>query len=149
MRLSLWLFFLKRTTAPDISLSETQSWIKVRQIYFKVPLSLLIKYSWGFFCKHYVPTKPTVNLQGSLKSCVYRKLCHATINKTRNFQLEECSKSGNRHVHTYIYFFVSCLFFGDFFELYEHNHCRSVIFTLETTQRWICGIAVLSKIVLF
>ena len=115
MRLSLWLFFLKRTTAPDISLSETQSWIKVRQIYFKVPLSLLIKYRRGFFCKHYVPTKLRVNLQGNLKGCVYRKLCHATINKTRNFQLEECSKSGNRHVHIYYLFFcfMYC-FFGVF-----------------------------------
>ena len=45
--------------------TETQSWIKVSEIYFKVPLSVLIKHSLGFFCKHYVPTKLRVNLRFS------------------------------------------------------------------------------------
>ena len=47
------------------------------------------------------------------------------------------------YILSFIYLFL-------FFELYEYNQWRlGVIFTIETTQRSICGIAVLCKIVMF
>ena len=39
------------------------------------------------------------------------------------------------HVHTFYLFF--CFMFSFFFELYEYNQWGSVMFTTETTQRWI------------
>ena len=77
--------------------------------------------------------------------CVYWKLWHAAKNQTWNCNLVEWSKSENRVIYIlFIHFFVSC-----FFGLYEYNQWRSVIFTIEITQRWIRGIAVFCKIVVF
>ena len=45
-----------------------------------------------------------------------------------------------RHVHT---------FFFELYEFYEYNQWRSVICTIDTTQRWICSIAALCTIVVF
>ena len=49
----------------------------------------------------------------------------------------------------FIYLFLFQVFFF-FFLLYGYNQWRSIIiFTIETTQRWIHGIAVLCKVVVF
>ena len=46
-------------------------------------------------------------------------------------------------------FFLLHSFFVFLCELSEYNQWRSVIFTIDTTQRWIYGIAALCKIVVF
>ena len=88
--------------------TETQSWVKVCQIFLKVPLSLLIKHRLGFFCMRCLPTKLRVNLQfsGGL-SFVCWKLCRATINKIWNCHLVEWN------VHA---FYLSFCFFFVFFQ---------------------------------
>ena len=54
----------------------------------------------------------------------------------------------NQKTESYIYF-LFVFSFHVFFGLYEYNQWRSVIFTIEITQRWIRGIAVFCKIVVF
>ena len=70
------------------------------------------------------------------------KLCHTTKIETWNWWVE-WSKSRNRG--TVYAFFILCLFKT----VWILQVLRSVIFTVETTQRWIRSTAVLHKMVMF